>query len=73
MAKSEGFSCLLWPVMAIWRLSHTCLGVAVRAIIVMIGFLLIVAGVLVSFTIIGLIIGIPMILLGFLLMVKGVF
>lgn len=73
MAKPEGCACLLWPVAAIWHLTRSCLGVIVRFGFILAGFLLMVAGVLVSLTLVGVILGIPMMLLGLLLMIKGIF
>ena len=73
MTKPENLSCLLWPVIIVWRLSHSCLSIVVRLAAVVAGGLLIAAGILVSSTLVGLIVGIPMIILGVLLMVRGVF
>ncbi len=44
-----------------------------RLVAAILGLVLMIVGVLVSFTIIGLIIGIPLIIFGFLLIVRGFF
>ncbi len=66
-------TCLLWPFAAIWRLIDFGLNMTKRLIAIVLGFILIMAGVAISFTIIGLIIGIPLILFCFLLLIKGIY
>ena len=70
--KSDALSCLLWPFVALGQLTSSCLGTIFRLMAVLLGFFLIVAGLVISFTIVGLVIGIPMIILGVLLMARGV-
>jgi hypothetical protein len=63
----------LWPFWAIWRLISWIVQVTGRVIAVILGFLLMIVGVIISFTIIGLIIGVPLILIGIMLVIRGLF
>ncbi|OGO27769.1 MAG: hypothetical protein A2W33_08840 [Chloroflexi bacterium RBG_16_52_11] len=63
----------LWPFWAIWRLISWIVLVTGRVIAVILGFLLMILGVIISFTIIGLIIGVPLILIGIMLVIRGLF
>jgi hypothetical protein len=74
MLKFTGYSsCLLWPVKVVPRLFFFSFKAALRLALVLAGFLLIMAGVMVSFTVIGACLGIPMIMLGLTLMARGLF
>jgi hypothetical protein len=64
---------LLWPFWAIWRLLAWIVGLTGRLIAAVLGLVLMIAGLMISFTIVGLPIGIPLILFGFLLMIRGFF
>ena len=66
-------SCLLWPVLAPFRLLGFLLKMAGRLVLIVVGFLIMIAGVIVSFTVIGACIGIPLILLGVFLVMRGLF
>lgn len=63
----------LWPFWAIWRLVATVVNLTGRLLAVILGFALMIAGVLLSITVIGAIIGIPLILFGVLLVIRGLF
>ena len=63
----------LWPFWAIWRLISWIVQVTGRVIAVILGFLLMIVGVIISLTVIGLIIGVPLILIGILLVIRGLF
>ncbi len=63
----------LLPFWAIWRLVAMIVAMTGRLLAVLLGFVLILIGVIVSITVIGLIIGIPLILLGVLLVIRGLF
>jgi hypothetical protein len=63
----------LWPFWAIWRLLAWIVGLTGRLIAAVLGLVLMIAGLMISFTIVGLPIGIPLILFGFLLMIRGFF
>ena len=66
-------SVLLWPVKATWQLTAAVLGVLGRILSFVIGFLLLIIGVVASLTVIGAVIGIPLMLLGFALILRGLF
>ena len=66
-------SCLLWPVLALFRLVGFLLKMAGRLVLIVVGFLVMIAGVVVSFTVIGACIGIPLIILGIFLVMRGLF
>lgn len=63
----------LWPFWALWRLVTWILELTGRLVAVLLGFILMLAGVLVSLTVIGLIIGVPLFLVGILLVLRGLF
>ena len=63
----------LWPLAALWKLLAVIVEMTGRFVAMVIGILLIVAGVLVSLTIVGAIIGIPLAIVGLLLMFRGMF
>jgi hypothetical protein len=56
----------LWPFVAIVELTG-------RFVAMLIGFVLVVVGVIVSLTIVGAIVGVPLALVGFLLFLRGLF
>lgn len=65
--------CLLWPFYAIWRLVAFIVGLTGRLLAIILGFVFILVGVVLSATVIGLIFGIPLILLGALMVIRGLF
>ncbi len=69
----RGPSCLLWPFVALWRLLAGVVGVAGRLVLLAVGFLLVVAGVLLTITVVGSIVGIPLAVVGLLLIVRSIF
>lgn len=66
-------SCLLWPITAPFRLARFFFKTVGRLALTIFGFVLVMAGVIVSFTIVGACIGIPLILLGVSLILRGLF
>ena len=66
-------SCLLWPIMVPFRLVSFMIKTIGRLMLIILGFLVMIAGVIASFTVIGACIGIPLILLGILLVRRGLF
>jgi hypothetical protein len=66
-------SWILWPFVAIWRLLAFIIELTGRLVAIVLGVVLMIVGVIVSFTIIGLVVGIPLILFGFLLVIRGFF
>ena len=65
--------CLLWPIRAPFRLVRLLLKTAGRVALLMFGFMLVMAGVIISFTIVGACIGIPLLLLGVALILRALF
>lgn len=63
----------LWPFWAIWKLLATIVELTGRFLAMVLGIVLIVAGVLVSLTVVGAIVGIPLAIIGFLLFLRGIF
>lgn len=61
------------PFWWIWQLLALIVGMTGRLVAILLGLLLMIAGVLVSVTIIGLVVGIPLILFGVLLIIRGLF
>jgi hypothetical protein len=64
---------ILWPFWAVWRLLSFIVELIGRILAVVLGILLIAAGVTACLTIIGLIVSIPFIVLGILLVIRGLF
>lgn len=64
---------LLWPFIGIWKLLALVIRLTGRTLAIVIGFVLMVAGIALTVTLIGAIVGIPLIIVGFLLMVRGIF
>jgi hypothetical protein len=64
---------LLWPFWAIWRLLTLILGLTGRLLAAVLGFVLIVVGIVLSLTVVGAVIGIPLILFGILLAVRSIY
>jgi len=71
--ESKRIPCLLWPFWAIWRLVITIVGLTGRLLAVILGLVLMIAGIILSLTIIGLIVGLPMFIFGLLLVSRGLF
>ncbi len=61
------------PFCFIWRLVTGIVEFTGRIVAVVLGFVLMIVGVIISATIVGLIIGIPLIVLGVLLVIRGLF
>jgi uncharacterized membrane-anchored protein len=72
-AEKQRVPWYLWPFWAIWMLVTTILEMTGRFVAMVLGLLLIVAGILISLTVVGAVIGIPLAIIGFLLMVRGIF
>jgi uncharacterized membrane protein HdeD (DUF308 family) len=64
---------LLRPFYALWRLLTWIVSLTGRLIAVILGLVIMIAGILVSITIVGLPVGIPLVIIGFLLMIRGLF
>ena len=63
----------LWPFVAIWKLLAVIVELTGRLVAMILGFVLMVVGVIVSLTVIGAIIGVPLAIVGLLLFLKGIF
>jgi hypothetical protein len=64
---------LFWPIRALWHLVSFILSGVGRLVAGVLGFTLLMVGVLLSLTVIGAIIGIPLALVGFLLLLRAIF
>lgn len=64
---------LLWPFWAIWQLIAWIVNLTGRMLAVILGFVLIVAGLLLTVTVVGAVVGLPMMLIGLLMVVRGLF
>lgn len=63
----------LWPFVALWRLLSGVVGLAGRLVLLVIGFVLVVIGAVLTITVVGSVIGLPLALVGLLLMVRSIF
>ncbi|RCK76214.1 MAG: hypothetical protein ANABAC_0365 [Anaerolineae bacterium] len=63
----------LFPFWLIWKLVMGIVEFTGRILAIVLGFVLMVVGIIISATIVGLIIGLPMILIGVLLVLRGIF
>lgn len=72
-SSTKSTSILLAPFVWLWQLVTFILGLTGRLLAVLLGFVLLVLGLLVTLTVIGAIIGIPMLIVGFALIVRGLF
>jgi len=73
MTREHSIPWYAWPFWALWRLVSWIVLFAGRLIAVLLGFVLMLAGFLVSLTVIGALIGIPLFLVGLLLVFRGLF
>ncbi len=71
--RTRDTNILLAPFVWLWQLVTFILGLTGRLLAVILGFVLLVVGLLVTLTIIGAIVGIPMLIVGFALIVRGLF
>lgn len=72
-AQTNSVPCLLWPFWVIWRLLTTILAITGRLIAAVLGFVLMMGGLLLTLTVIGAVVGIPMMIFGFVLIVRSLF
>ena len=63
----------LWPFKALWQLVAAIIKLTGRLVAVVLGFALILVGVVLSATLVGAILGVPMLLFGLLLIFRGLF
>ena len=62
-----------WPFWALWRLVSWIVIFAGRLVAVVLGGVLMIAGILLSITIIGALLGVPLFIVGILLVFRGLF
>lgn len=72
-AQKQSLPWYLWPFAALWKLLAVIVEMTGRLLAMVLGVVLIIAGVIVSLTIIGAIVGIPLAIVGFLLFLRGMF
>lgn len=63
--------CLVWPFVALARLTGGFLGLTARLLAILVGLALFIVGAILTVTIIGAIAGIPLAMLGIRIMVRG--
>ena len=63
----------LWPFVAIWKLLSTIVELTGRFLALVLGFVFILVGAIISLTIVGAIVGIPLAIIGVLLILRGIF
>lgn len=73
MGGKRGYPWILWPFVALWDLLAFVLKLTGRLVGVVLGLVLMIAGIVLCFTIVALPVGVPLIVLGFALMLRGVF
>jgi len=71
--KKKEVPWFLWPFVALWRLLTFILELTGRVVGVVLGLVLVIAGILVSMTVVGAIVGIPLAIVGLLLIIRGIF
>jgi hypothetical protein len=73
MSQERHIAWYAWPFWAIWQLISWIVIFAGRLVAVVLGGLLMIAGILLSITIIGALLGIPLFIIGVLLVFRGFF
>lgn len=73
LSETKKVSWILWPFMALWRLVTFILEMTGRFVAILLGFVLMAVGVLVSLTVVGAVVGVPVALFGLLLVFRGLF
>jgi hypothetical protein len=73
MSEQKRTPWIFWPFVAIWRLVTGILALTGRLVAALLGFVLMVVGIVVSLTIVGAVIGIPLVIFGFMLMLRSIF
>jgi len=64
---------LLFPFTVMWKLVGFTIKMTGRLAAIILGLILMIVGVVLSFTVVGAVIGIPLVLLGFTMMIRGFF
>ncbi len=63
----------LWPFVALWELVAGIIKLTGRLVAMLIGLVLMIAGVALTATVVGAVVGIPLLIFGFTLAVRGLF
>ncbi len=63
----------LFPFRALWALIATIVECTGRLVAIVLGFVFMLVGLLVSLTIVGAVVGIPLAIAGFMMVVRGIF
>lgn len=71
MIDSKKTPCLLKPFVWLWNLIVYIVTLTGRFLAVILGLLLIVAGIILTITVVGALLGIPLVIIGILLVVRG--
>lgn len=64
---------IFWPFVAVWNLVELILKMTGRLVAAILGFVLMLIGVLLCVTVVGAIVGIPLAVFGFTMMIRGFF
>jgi hypothetical protein len=64
---------LVWPFVAIWKLISGIVLLTGRLLAVVLGLVLMIAGLIITLIVVGAIVGIPIMVVGFMLTVRGFF
>ncbi len=73
MSEQKRTPWIFWPFVAVWRLVTGILALTGRLVAALLGFVLMVVGIVVSLTIVGAVIGVPLVIFGFMLMLRSIF
>jgi len=73
MATAQRMPILLWPLVGVWRLITFFANAIGILLTLLIGFVLMVVGLVLTWTVIFSIVGIPLFIIGVLLIVRGLY
>lgn len=73
MTEEKHTPWIFWPFVALWRLVTWILELTGRLVAVVLGFVFMAIGAILSATVVGAIIGVPLFLFGVLLVFRGLF
>jgi hypothetical protein len=73
MTEERNTPWIFWPFVALWRLVTWILELTGRLVAVILGFVFMAIGAILSATVVGAILGVPMFLFGVLLVFRGLF
>ena len=70
---NQGTSCLMAPFVALWNFTAKIFELTGRLIAIVLGLVLLIVGVILTFTVIGAVLGIPLCVFAIMLIVRGLF